>query len=324
MPRWLKRYGDILLVFGAVGLLRLALPVPFVIHAVIFAIYTMAFSFLIGRLGLVSFGQPVYLSIGAYGTGIYLARFGTNPYAGLFVGVVVGILFSLLIGSLLLRLTGDYFALANLALCAVGFFFFQKALVSVTNGDTGLWYLARMSSTPILNLRQPNNVFVLALILAVLVWLLMKYIDSSVYGAACLAVKGNETKLQLLGYDTFGVKWLAFVLANATAALAGALYAIYFGFVSPASMELVRAPEVIVAALLGGAGTLYGPLLGAFLYIAMQDLVSTHVLYWELFVGIMVVLIMMGDEKGITTWLKPIFRSGWQLVSRRPKITRTP
>lgn len=313
----LRTYGDVFLVFAAVGLLRLVLPAPYVTHVVLFSIYTMGFSFLLGRLGRVSFGQPAYLGIGAYATGIYLHYFGTNPYAGLLVGVAVGVLFSLTIGALFVRLSSDYFALANLALCTICFFLFQKALVGVTRGDTGLWYLARISRTAVLDLRNPDHVFIVTLLTAVAVWVLVKYIDGTVYGAACLAVKSNERKLEFLGYSTFRVKWAGFILANTFAALSGSLYAVYLGFVSPAMVDPVRAAEVVVVGLLGGVGSVYGPLLGSLLYIAMQDLLSAVVVYWELFVGVLLVLVMLGGEKGLAATLEPLARKGMGLLFGR-------
>jgi len=316
----LKTYGDVLLVFVAVGLLRYVLPLPYLIHVVLFSIYAMSFSFLLGRLGWVSFGQPAYLGIGAYATGIYLHYFGTNPYVGLLVGIIVGMAFAILIGSLFTRLSSSYFTLANLALCAICFFLFQKALVGITRGDTGLWYMARMYRTPVLNLRNADHMLTFAILSAVVVWLIIKYLNGSVYGAACLAVKTNETKLKFLGYNTLSVKWSGFVLANTIAAFSGSLYAIYLGFVSPAILNPLRVAEVVVVGLLGGAASLYGPIVGSFIYIAMQDLLSTVVQYWELFVGTLLVLVMLGGEKGVASRLEQMVQAVVQMVLRPKKL----
>ncbi|HSW10577.1 MAG TPA: branched-chain amino acid ABC transporter permease [Bacillota bacterium] len=304
MMRLTKTYGGIFLAFAIVGLLRLVFPAAFLIHVVIFSIYTMAFSFLMGRLGLVSFGQPVYMGIAAYGTGLYLHYLGTNPFLGMLVGIIVGIAFAAVIGALFVRLSSSYFTLANLALCAIGFFVFQRALVHITRGDTGLWYLGRMSPGLLLNFRNPDHILAFALIIAAAIWVFMQHLDRSVFGATCLAVKANERKLQFLGYDTYRIKWLGFVIANSIAAVAGTLYAVYFGFVSPAIMDVLRAPEVVVVGLLGGVGTLYGPLIGTFVYVAMQDLVSAIFVYWELVVGMLLILVMMAGEKGIASLLE--------------------
>ncbi|MEW6243875.1 MAG: branched-chain amino acid ABC transporter permease [Bacillota bacterium] len=320
MLRLLKTYGDVFLVFFAVGLLRYVLPLPYLIHVVLFSIYAMSFSFLLGRLGWVSFGQPAYLGIGAYATGLYLHYFGTNPYVGLLVGIIVGMVFAIAIGSLFTRLSSSYFTLANLALCAICFFLFQKALVGISRGDTGLWYMARMYRTPVLNLRNADHMLTFAILSAVVVWLIIKYLNNSVYGAACLAVKANETKLEFLGYNTLSVKWSGFVLANTIAAFSGSLYAIYLGFVSPAILNPLRVAEVVVVGLLGGATSLYGPIVGSFIYIAMQDLLSAVVQYWELFVGTLLVLVMVGGEKGVASRLEQLVQAGVQIVLRPKKL----
>lgn len=312
MLKFIKAYGDIVLVFSLVGLLQFVLPIAFLIHVVIFSIYTMAFSFLMGRFGMVSFGQPAYLGIGAYATGLYLFYFGTSPYLGLLAGLVVGVIFSMLIGAVFVKLSSSYFTLANLALAAITFFVFQRALMSITRGDTGLWYLSRMSQAGPINFRDPGQMFIFTLAIAVLVWALMKYIDQSVYGATCLAVKVNETKLMFLGYNTFRIKWFGFVLGNSIAAFAGSLYAIYLGFVSPALVDVINAPEVVVVALVGGAGTLYGPLIGAIFYIAMEDIVSVVFAYWELVVGALLIIAMYGGERGIMALLESAFKFVWR------------
>jgi branched-chain amino acid transport system permease protein len=312
MLKFIKAYGDIVLVFSLVGLLQFVLPIAFLIHVVIFSIYTMAFSFLMGRFGMVSFGQPAYLGIGAYATGLYLFYFGTSPYLGLLAGLVVGVIFSMLIGAVFVKLSSSYFTLANLALAAITFFVFQRALMSITRGDTGLWYLSRMSQAGPINFRDPDQMFIFTLAVAVLVWALMKYIDQSVYGATCLAVKVNETKLMFLGYNTFRIKWFGFVLGNSIAAFAGSLYAIYLGFVSPALVDVINAPEVVVVALVGGAGTLYGPLIGAIFYIAMEDIVSVVFAYWELVVGALLIIVMYGGERGIMALLESAFKFVWR------------
>ncbi len=294
--------------FALIIPLRLLLPRPFIMDVMIFGIYALAFSFLMGQLGLVSFGQPAYLGIGAYATALYLYYFGTNPYVGIVVGILVGLAASAFVGLFLVRLASSYFTLANLAFCAVVFFLLQKGLVKVTRGDTGLWYLAKMSRATLLDLKNPGHLFVFVFLVALGVWVLFKYLNTSVYGASCLAVKVNERKLQFLGYNTFNVKWLAFVIANTVAALAGSLYAVYFGFVSPGMTELTRVSEVVIVGLLGGVGSLLGPLVGAFTYIGMKDLVSDFITYWELVVGLLLVAVMLAGERGIVGTLEPVLK----------------
>ena len=302
LVRW---WSGLVLAFALLALLRIYLPLPFAIEIMIFSIYTMGCSFLLGRVGFISFGQPAYLAIGAYGTAFYLFYFGTNPLIGILVGVATGIAGALLIGPLLVRLRGDYFALVNLALAVIIYYLMQKVLADITHGDNGLWYLTNMSSTPVLDLTRPNHFFIFAFIVASAVWAFYKYLHDSIYGACCLAVKVNEDKLRFLGYDNYKVRLTAFVIANTTTALAGAMYAVYLGFVSPEITSPSRAADPVVVTILGGAGTLYGPLIGSIVYTGMKDVVSKVIGNWELIVGFTLVFIMLAGEKGIWGSLEP-------------------
>ncbi|MBC7217030.1 MAG: branched-chain amino acid ABC transporter permease [Candidatus Caldatribacterium sp.] len=302
-----KNIWRIIVIFLVLYLLRFVLPQSFVMEVVIGGIYVLGCSFLIGRIGLVSFGQPVYLALGAYGTAFYLYYWGTNPYIGILMGILVGLVVSSLIGALLVRLSSSYFTLSNLAFCAIGFFMFQKVLVDYTHGDNGLWFLSRMDATPVFDLSTTDGVFNFAFIVAVSVWFLFDYLmDQSIFGATCLAVKINEEKLKFLGYNTFRIKWFAFVIANTVTALAGSIYAIYLGFVSAGISDVSKAVEPVAISMLGGAGNLFGPIAGVFLFTALKDIASQIISYWELMVGLLLVAIMLGGEKGIVPFLESL------------------
>ncbi len=306
--RW---WWDILLAFLLLGLLGVFSPLPFAIEILIFSIYTMGCNFLLGRAGFISFGQPAYLAVGAYATAFYLYYFGQNPYVGILIGLVIGGIVSALIGPFFVRLRSDYFALVNLALAVIVFYLMEKVLANITHGDNGLWFLTNIASTPILNLGKPSHFFIFAYFVALALWAFYKYLDDSIYGACCLATKINEDKLRFLGYSNFNIRWLAFVIANTTTALAGSLYAVYLGFVSPEITSPARAADPVVVTILGGVGTLYGPIVGAVAYTAMKDLISGFITNWELFIGLLLVFIMLAGEKGIWSTLEPILKNAF-------------
>ncbi len=306
MMNALRWWWGILLAFFLLGVLRVFLPLPFANEIVIFSIYTMGCNFLLGRVGFISFGQPAYLAVGAYATAFYLFYFGHNPYIGILIGLLGGVLVSVVIGPFFVRLRSDYFALVNLALAVIVFYLMEKILAPITHGDNGLWFLDSMSSTPVLDLGKPSHFFVFAFVVALALWAFYKYLDDSIYGACCLATKINEDKLMFLGYSNFKIRWLAFILANTTTALAGSLYAVYFGFVSPEMTSPARAADPVVVTILGGVGTLYGPIVGAIAYTGMKDLISGYIVNWELVIGFLLVFIMLAGEKGIWGSLEPI------------------
>jgi branched-chain amino acid transport system permease protein len=315
--RW---WWGILLAFLLVGAARFFLPLPFMNEIIIFSIYTMGCNFLLGRVGFISFGQPAYLAVGAYGTAFYLYYFGTNPYIGILLGILAGWVVSVIVGAFFVRLRSDYFALVNLALAVIIFYLMEKVLAKITHGDNGLWFLANMSSTPVLNLGKPSHFFIFALLVAMALWAFYKYLDDSIYGACCLATKINEDKVKFLGYSNFKIRWIAFIIANTTTALAGSLYAVYLGFVSPAITHPARAADPVVVTILGGVGTLYGPIVGSVAYTGMKDLLSGYIANWELFIGLLLVFIMLAGEKGIWSTLAPLLQNA---LSRRGILPRT-
>lgn len=307
-------WWGILLAFGLLAVSRFFLPLPFVNEVVIFSIYTIGCSFLLGRVGFISFGQPAYLAFGAYGTAFYLFYFGTNPYIGILVGVCTGFIAACIVGPLFVRLRSDYFALVNLALAVIVFYMMQKVLAEYTKGDNGLWFLTNIASTPVLNIGRSSEFFIFATLVAIGVWALYKYLDDTIFGACCLATKINEGKLQFLGYSNFKVRLLAFIVANTTTALAGALYAVYLGSVSPEITSPARSADPVVVTILGGVGTLFGPLVGTIAYTALRDVLSKFIGNWELFVGFILVFIMLAGEKGLwgsaAPWLQKLFFRG--------------
>jgi branched-chain amino acid transport system permease protein len=309
--RW---WWGILLAFSLVGLSRLFLPLPFINEVIIFSIYTIGCSFLLGKVGFISFGQPAYLAAGAYGTAFYLFYFGTNPYVGLLAGVLSGLAVSGIVGPLFVRLRSDYFALVNLALAVIFYYLMQKVLADFTRGDNGLWFLTNIASTPVLDISRPDQFFIFALLVALAVWAFYKYLDDSIFGACCLATKINEDKLMFLGYSNYSVRLLAFIIANTTTALAGAMYAVYLGFVSPEITSPSRAADPVIVTILGGTGTLYGPIVGAVAYTGMKDVISKLIGNWELFIGFLLVFIMLAGDKGIWGSLQPRLE---KLFSRR-------
>jgi branched-chain amino acid transport system permease protein len=320
MVKALKWWWGLLLAFSLLAVSRTFLPLPFVNEVVIFSIYTMGCNFLLGRVGFISFGQPAYLAAGAYGTAFYLFYFGTNPYIGILMGVASGIAVSGIVGPLFVRLRSDYFALVNLALAVIMYYLMQKVLADITKGDNGLWFLTNIASTPVLDISRPNEFFIFALLVAFGVWAFYKYLDDSIFGACCLATKLNEDKLEFLGYSNYRVRLLAFIIANTTTALAGAMYAVYLGFVSPEITSPSRAADPVVVTILGGTGTLYGPLVGAFAYTGMKDVISKLIGNWELFIGFLLVFIMLAGEKGIWGTLQPVLE---KLLFRKKGTTGT-
>lgn len=264
-----------------------------------YSIYIMANDVLYGYMGMVSFGQPFYLGVGAYSAALYLAHVGHNPLIAMALAILGGIVTGALLGPAFIRLRGDYYALINAALCAMGLFMVEKVMLPITRGDDGLWYRSRMHETPFLDLRHPNDVFWFTMIILLIVFILYTWLDRSTLGACFRAIKVNESKMKFLGYDTFKIRWIGYTLMCVLAALAGSLYAINYGFVNPSLSEPARAAEVLVATLLGGPGSVYGPFFGTVAFLGLKDLVSAFMTRWELGVGIFTIIVCFYFKGGV-------------------------
>jgi branched-chain amino acid transport system permease protein len=271
-----------------------------------FGIYIIANDILYGYMGMVSFGQPFYLGVGAYAAAIYLAHIGHNIFVAIGLAITMGLVTGLILGPAYIRLRGDYYALINAATCAMGLFMVEKVMLPITRGDDGLWYRSRMHETPFLNLKMPDDVFWFTMIVLGIVMIFYTWLDRSTLGAAFRGMKASENKMKFLGYDTFKLRWLGYCMMCILAALAGSLYAINYGFVNPSITEPARAAEVLVATLLGGPGSVYGPFFGTFAFLGIKDLVSAVMTRWELAVGILTIIVCFNFEGGVWGTLQTI------------------
>ena len=152
---------------------------------------------------------------------------------------------------------------------------------------------------------------------SILLWAFYKYIDGTIFGACCLATKINETKLQFLGYSNFRIRLIAFVIANTSTALAGSLYAVYLGSVSPEITSPARTADPVVVTILGGVGSLFGPLIGTIVYTGLRDVVSKLIGTWEFFIGLILVLIMLTNSGGLYGSAESIVKK-WFKKSKSP------
>ncbi len=268
-----------------------------------FGIYIIANGILYNYMGMVSFGQPFYLGIGAYTAALYLAWVGHNIIIAMILAVIMGLIAGLMLGPAYIRLRGDYYALINASTCAMGLFLVEKIMLPITRGDDGLWYRSRMHATPFLDLRHPNDVFWFTMIVLFVVLVFYTWLDRSTLGASLRAMKVSESKMKFLGYDTFKLRWTGYVMMTILSALAGSLYAVNYGFVNPSITEPARSAEVLVATLLGGGGV-YGPIFGTLAFIGIKDIATSMMDAigtgsWELPVGIFIIIICFNFKGGV-------------------------
>ena len=253
------------------GLLLLAPTVIYpilVMKVLCFALFACAFNLLLGYTGLLSFGHAVFLGSAAYVTGHALKVWQLPTLLGLLAGTGAATLLGWAIGSLAIRRQGIYFAMVTLALAQMVFFFFLQA--SFTGGEDGLQGVPRGTLFGIDLADDINLYYLVVAIFAGSFWLIQRAINSP-FGQILKAIRENEPRAISLGYDVAKYKLLAFVLSAGLAGLAGATKTLVFKFATLTDAHWHTSGEVVLMTLLGGMGTVFGPVVGATVIVTLQN-----------------------------------------------------
>jgi branched-chain amino acid transport system permease protein len=263
----------------------------------IFCILAMSLDLLYGFMGYLSFGHVLYLGTGIYASALFSIYVSGNPILCIIIGVASGALLAAILGSFLINLRDAAFALTNLAFNQVGFFLIGSTFQKVTKGDDGI--AANVEPWGKLNFSNEFVAFVFILLCVLLVFYFLKRLTSSPFGIMIKSIKENETRVKFLGYNTFYYKWLTFIITGGIAAFAGTLYTCYIQFVSPTFMHPLTNVEAVFAVLIGGAGNIYGALIGGFIYMLMRDWLSTIINQWEWILGIILLVVVFWLRGGL-------------------------
>ena len=260
-------YGLLLLGLIAAPFLG-AYPI-FVMKLMCFALFASAFNLLLGFTGLLSFGHAAFLGGAAYVTGHAIKVWGLTPEVGLLLGTAGGALLGLLFGWLAIRRQGIYFSMITLALAQMLFFVCLQA--PFTGGEDGLQGVPRGKLFGVIDLQSDLVMYYVALVIVVAAFLLIVRTIHSPFGQVLKGIKENEPRAISLGYDTHRFKLLAFVLSAALAGLAGALKTLVLGFATLSDVHWTASGQVILMTLVGGLGTLSGPLIGSAVVVLLEN-----------------------------------------------------
>ncbi|MDQ7979003.1 branched-chain amino acid ABC transporter permease [Paraburkholderia sp. SARCC-3016] len=241
----------------------------FVMKVLCFALFAAAFNLLIGYTGLLSFGHAMFLSTAGYITGYAIQSLGTTPEIGVLAGTAAATLLGLIVGLFAIRRQGIYFAMVTLALAQMIYFVFLQA--PFTHGEDGLQGVPRGRLFGLLDLSSDLTLYFVVLLVMVLAFMLIVRIVHSPFGQVLVAIKENEPRAISLGYDTNRFKLLAFVLSAGLAGLAGAMKVLVLGFETLSDAYWTMSGLVVLMTLVGGMGTLFGPLLGAALIVSLEE-----------------------------------------------------
>jgi branched-chain amino acid transport system permease protein len=269
---------------------------------VVMGLAAMSLNFLLGFTGVLSFGHAAYFGLGAYGVAMTLKYLSPNTLLGMAVGVVVATVAAAIIGALIVRRRGVYFAMVTIAFGQV-FYFIAFRWNNVTGGDDGLTGWHRM---PIdLGLGEidiygnDKAFYYFALLIFAICVAVMAGLLNSPFGRTLLAIRENERRARFLGIPVERHIWLSFVISCLFVSVAGALYALLNNFTDPRALRFDLSGNFVIMAVLGGMRFFWGPLIGAAIFVALQDYVSSHTANWMSAIGLVFVLVVLFFPRGI-------------------------
>ncbi|HEY2531493.1 MAG TPA: branched-chain amino acid ABC transporter permease [Xanthobacteraceae bacterium] len=271
-------------------------------RVVVLGLAAMSLNFLLGYTGVLSFGHAAYFGLGGYGVGMTIRYLLPSTGLGIVIGTLVGTLAAAVIGPLIIRLRGVYFAMVTIAFGQV-FYFIAFRWNSVTGGDDGLTGWTRMplnlGFTRIDILHNPDAFYYLvlagfALAVGIMAWLLR-----SPFGRTLIAIRENERRARFLGIPVDQHIWMSWVISCAFVSLAGALYALLNNFIDPRALHWSQSGDFVIMAVLGGMRSFWGPLVGAAIFVVLQDYLSSQTANWMSFVGAFFVLVVLFFPRGV-------------------------
>jgi len=270
--------------------------------ALVLSIFAMSLDLLVGFSGLVSFGHAAYFGVAAYAVALLTPRSGAaSLWIALPASIAAAGLCALVIGFFVLHTRGIYFIMVTLAFAQMVYFVFHDTAIG--GGSDGIYVNFRPDASLFgfkpFDLGDALHLYYFVAALALLTYLLLARLLRSPFGRALMGIRSNEHRMRSLGYPTFRYKLAAFTLAGALAGLAGFLYAVLYGFVTPELMAWNQSGNVLLMVILGGMGTLLGAVMGALAFVGMQEAFSNLTRHWQLVMGVVIVLAVLGLPGGI-------------------------
>jgi len=290
---------------GAALLVLIALPaflssyqLSLLTKMLIFGIFAMSLDLLLGYTGLPSLGHAAYFGVAAYTVGLLALRVTNNFWLDFPAGLLMATGVSALFGLFALRARGSYFLMITLALGQVlwGIAFGWRSL---TGGDDGLPSVPRPQLPLPWALTDGVPFYYFVLTFFAIAVLVLSVIVRSPFGRALVGIRESERRMEVLGYDVWRYKYVAFILAGLFAGVAGNLFVYFNGFVSPSYLNIVFSASALLMVILGGAGTLLGPALGAAVIVFLENLISAYMERWVLVLGVIYVLVTLFAPHGL-------------------------
>jgi branched-chain amino acid transport system permease protein len=289
--------------------LAILLVLPFVVdlfyqsfltEVLVWVLFAISFDLIFGYTGLLSFGQALFFGIGAYAMAISVLKFGLGAGPALILAILIPMLFAWFVGYISVKLTGIHFVIITLIFALIGSTI-GETWTSVTGGADGLTIpFSPMEIGPLkLNLMDIRTNYYLVLIIVALAFLFLRRMVRSPLGKVFIAIRENEDRARLIGYNVLRYKLLGFVIAGGLSGLAGGLYGISLKYASASFLHWGVSGHAVVYTIVGGMGTLIGPVLGTGLIMSIEHYLVNYLQGTDLVIGIVLVFMVLVAPKGL-------------------------
>src|SRR5438874_5566043 len=275
-----------------------------VTKVMILAIFALSLDLLVGYTGLVSFGHAAFFGVGAYTLGLLAPKYdAANLWLTLPAAVVIAGICALVVGAFVVRVKGIYFIMVTLAFAQM--FYFVLHDTKFGRGSDGISMnfkpVAAIGSFTPFDLANTTHVYYLVFAAMLIVFVFLRLLLRSAFGRALQGVRSNEQRMRSLGFPVYRYKLASFAIAGALAGLAGYFSAMQFGFVNPELLSWHQSGNVLLMLILGGLGSLYGAVVGAFAFVALQELFSSVTPHWQLLLGGTIILLVIFLPGGLAS-----------------------
>jgi branched-chain amino acid transport system permease protein len=276
-------------------------------RVLVLGLAAMSVNFLLGFTGVLSFGHAAYFGLGAYGAGLSLKFLAASTPLSLASGMLLGGIIGALLGAIIVRRRGVYFAMVTIAFGQV-FYYIAFQWSSLTGGDDGLRGFTRqplhLGLMDIDILSNANAFYYFVLVCFALAAAVMGYILRSPFGRTMIAIRENERRARFLGIPVERHIWIAFTMSCFFMGFAGALYALVNNFADPRGLHYSQSGDFVMMAVMGGMRSFWGPLLGAAVFVVIQDYISSVTVNWMSFVGMLFVAVVLLFPRGILGFVR--------------------
>ena len=311
----MKTFVKITLLFVFLGVLPLLLPAYYtglLIRIMVLIIFAMSLDLLMGYMGLTPLGHAAYFGVAGYTVALLNMRIfhGSSPFLEFGSGILVSLLLAAILGLIVVRTKGVYFMMVTLALGAM-FWGLAVKWQKLTGGADGIAGISRpqFAFLSFWNLSRELDFFYFVFLLFGLSCLIIYLLVNSPFGHALVGIKQNGKKMEILGFNVWLHKYITFVIAGGFAGLAGILDVYYYRFVSPDILDVGNSIGALMAAILGGSGTLFGPVIGSALYVSLEQFISGYTERWVMVMGLLFILIVIFAPIGLSRLISNLWFS---------------